>query len=142
MYSKLFYGLIYGLDNMPCALEKHILLLLGWEFSMSIRSSLFIVLLKSSVSSLICIKVLSIFWEWNIEVSNNSYRAIYFTLWFCQCLLHIFGGICHFVHKFYLDEFLSICSMHFGFLKQFLAYSLILLNTSIPTSILLCLLFT
>ena len=140
----MFCGLTYGLDNMPCALEKHILLLLDGEFYLSVRSSLFIVLLKSSVSSLIfCLKVLSIFQEWNIEVSNNSYRAVYFTLRFCQCLLHIFGGICHFVYKFYFpDEFLSICNMHFSFLKQFLAYSLILLNTSIRTSILLCLLFT
>lgn len=42
-----------------------------------------------------------LFWKWGIEISNY-YSIVYFSLNFCQVLLHIFFGGCSFIRCIYV----------------------------------------
>lgn len=64
---------------------------------MSVRSSGYIMLFKCSVSLLIYRLVVHPLLRVGIKVSYSYCVAIYFSLQFCQCLLHIIrtSDVCH-----------------------------------------------
>ena len=80
--------------------------------------------------------------KWNIEVTNQYCRPVYFSLQFCQCLLHIHLGLCGTMCLLCLLGELILCQHKcLCVLQQFFDLKSILSNTTIATPAVFCLLF-
>lgn len=95
------------LENVRCALERNVHLLSTWSaLEAPVKSSWFIVLLKSYVSFVDILPSSFHYWKWSVEVCNHYFWIVNFSLHFLVFLMEIdalLKGACIFIILFLID---------------------------------------